>query len=199
MTTIQRFAVALGLALVTMSACDIANGEKETHVAAVHTPTWSPHHIDPARCNNEEPSPSKPPEPGGYCDIEVRLTEMTFANGQGVSEGKGEIRGMFFAEALDVPLGSATTVGVSPSQDYSVDQSQNVGLDLGTYRVAVGDSRDIQICASIVEDDHGGVNGGDDYAQPCTVVTLSCDAQTGQPKFTQPIGGQLCESDGSAG
>jgi hypothetical protein len=166
--------------------------------APVQTASWTPHPINPQLCNNQEGPPSKPPEPGGHCDIEVRLTNLEFTNGQGASEGKGEIRGLFFAEPQDVPAGSETVVAVSPSQDYSAGQGQGMNLDLGTYRVAVGDTRDIEICASIVEADNGGFNGGDDYAKPCTVITLSCNAQTGQPSFFPQLGPEpLCESDKS--
>ncbi len=202
MTMTRGAGAVLGLAWMALGGC-AAPEELEPEldsIEATHPPIlWDPKPIDPRRCNPDEPQPSKPPEPGGHCDIEVRISAMTFTNGQGVSEGKGEIRGMFFANPLDVPSGTEETVAVSPTQDYSAGQSQGMSLDLGTYRVEVGDTRDIEICASFAEDDNGGSNGNDDFSQPCRTITLRCDAQTGQPSFDAPLGPEaFCEvqSDG---
>ena len=202
MTMTRRAGAVLGLAWMALGGC-AAPEELEPEldsIEATHPPIlWDPKPIDPRRCNPDEPQPSKPSEPGGHCDIEVRISAMTFTNGQGVSEGKGEIRGMFFANPLDVPSGTEETVAVSPTQDYSAGQSQGMSLDLGTYRVEVGDTRDIEICASFAEDDNGGSNGNDDFSQPCRTITLRCDAQTGQPSFDAPLGPEaFCEvqSDG---
>ncbi|HTE54449.1 MAG TPA: hypothetical protein VK698_26530 [Kofleriaceae bacterium] len=200
MKTTRRSGLVLGLALVALTGCSSTEAEAELDSLAAgppQPPSWNPHPIDPRLCHNQEGPPSKPPEPGGYCDIEVSLTEATFS-GQGISEGKGDIRGLFYANPTDVPAGSEETVAVSPGQDYSAGQSENLGLDMGTYRVAIGDMRQVEICASFAEDDHGGANGGDDFSQPCTTITLSCDAQTGQPSFEDQLGPEdFCEADGS--
>lgn len=199
--TMTRWAgLVLGLAWMALGGCAAEDLEPEldSTEATTHPPiVWDPKPINPQLCNPEEPQPSRPPEPGGHCDIEVRVSAMTFTNGQGVSEGKGEIRGLFWANPLDVPSGTEETVAVAPTQDYSAGQSQGMSLDLGTYRVEVGDTRDIEICASFAEYDNGGTNGNSDFSQPCTVVTLGCDAQTGQPSFHPPLGPEpFCEDQG---
>lgn len=201
--TMTRWAgTVFGLACVALGGCAVEEPEPEldSTAATTHPPVlWDPKPIDPRLCNPEEPLPSRPPDPGGHCDIEVRISAMTFTDGQGASEGKGEIRGVFTASAENDQSGTDVTVAVAPEQEFSAGQSQGMSLDLGTYRVEVGETRDVEICASFAENDNGGTNGNDDFSSPCTVVTLGCDAQDGQPSFNPPLGPErFCEilSDG---
>ena len=201
MTMTRWTGAVVAAAWMALGGCAVPEDEVELEsTEATASPAiWDPQPINPAMCNPEEPLPTRPPDPGGHCDIEVRISAMTFASGQGVSEGKGEIRGIFTASTTNEESETEVTVAVAPQQDYSAGQSQGMSLDLGTYRVEVGETRDVEICASFAEDDNGGTNGNDDFSSPCTIVTLGCDAQDGQPSFKPPLGPEpFCEtlSDG---
>ncbi|WP_046869499.1 hypothetical protein [Microvirga massiliensis] len=168
---------------------------------------WSPHspfsrlQLQQLCKNPENRNLSRPPEPAGYCDIEVRLTQSQFVTGQGVSEGKGELSFSAYASTFGA---NPTTVAVSqPTSTYSVGQSDGHSLDLGTYRVKVGDSKDVQICVYFTEHDSGGLNGHDDTGFVCETVTLSCSGgdangdgqRDGQPSFSTTLGpAPLCGS-----
>lgn len=124
-------------------------------------------------CHDQEhPQLSRPPDPGGYCDVEVRLTSSTFETGQGVSEGRGEISFDAYGSAYDVNPPEQTKAS-SPTTTYNVGEHAGQDLDLGTYRVRVGHTRDVEVCAYFTEHD-SGLNGHDDTAFACSTVTLRC-------------------------
>src|SRR5690606_2829174 len=76
---------------------------------------WSPPGpIDPSMCAGQEEL-SRPPDPWGFCEIEIRLKESSFVTGQGVSEGRGEIS--FVATATS---GSGVVSASSSETKYSV-------------------------------------------------------------------------------
>lgn len=177
--TFRRVVATASLVVGMIGACSAA--------APIQTQIWDPHPINPQRCHNQEGPPPTPPT-NGYCDVEVRLTRITFETGQKAPEGKGEIWASFTATPLDLPPGSGMTLAFAPEQDYTVGQTSGMNLDLGTYRVPVGDTREIEVCAGFVEDDDRGANGGDDHANGCTTLTLHCDAQTGQEALNPEIG-----------
>lgn len=123
-------------------------------------------------CNDPEWEPTRPPE-NGVCHIEVRLTQSTFASGQGFAEGRGEISFSASADPLDDPSLPTTSANVA-TQIYNPEQSYGQSVDLGTYDVAVGTQQRVRVCVDFVEHDNGGVNGVDDLANGCTTLVLQC-------------------------
>jgi len=190
--------LALTVMMATGSGCTDA-GDHEALGSSTHAALWSPRPIDPALCNNEEPPPSRPPDPATMaCDIEVRIKSATFETGQGATEGRGEIRGIFTAEPVAAPPGSALTTAVMPEQDFNVGQDVGLDLALGEYRVPAGTTLDVRVCASFVENDYGGFNGEDDFSKPCTIVRLACGPVVGQRTTPRALGPALfCQDDGA--
>src|SRR5882672_10784601 len=103
MCTSRLVVATLGVAAIAGGACDGDQGEgpvassSSAVSAATPPPVWAPHspftkqRLKQLCANPENPNVSRPPDPAGYCDIEVRLTKTQFVTGQGVSEGKGEL------------------------------------------------------------------------------------------------------------
>jgi hypothetical protein len=189
MTKTSLACVVLGpyLAVAAMNGCNAGEPEPELWDLAAPPPEWDPEPIDRGRCMNPEVTPSRPPDPSGHCDVELRLASITYESGQGASEGRGEIAGDFTATS-----GTEHTSASTSSAKYTVDQTNGFSKDLGTYRVEVGHTRNVEVCATFTEDD-SGLNGGDDTAHGCRTLTLGCNARTGQPSFNATIGPlQLC-------
>jgi hypothetical protein len=185
------------LLLAALTACGIETAEPTT--SSIAAAVWTPHPINPNRCTNPQEPVSRPPD-HGVCHVELRLDSMTFATGQGISEGRAELSAIVTATANDT---GQTGTAVVDTQKLSVGEtaglSNDLGTftDLGTYDVPAGKVRDITVCAEIAEDD-SGLNGQDDFAHICTVVRLSCDPVTGQASESVPLGpSALCEADGS--
>lgn len=196
-------ALALPFTLVLASGCDQDALDDELdlddHDELRSAPLWQPQAIDPELCNNPEFTPSLPPE-SGSCEIEVRLDSVKLVDGQGVSEGRAELT---FDYVGEVPGSGTSTGGTYPTPStnplvttynaFNPGQTQGVGRSLGTYTVAVGDHEVVEVCITATELDQGGLNGQDDVAEFCENVVLGCDAQTGQPTFTQKLGPEpLC-------
>jgi hypothetical protein len=191
----------LGIGLSAVAGCDALGGADAPELTTENaraTAVWHPHPINPALCHNHESPPSRPPRPNG-CDIEVRLTAMTFETGQGVSEGRAELSGEFTAHPMDAAPGTGDTVVDVAEEEYTVGQANGLELDLGTYHVPTGGTRYVQVCSSFVEAD-SGLNGKDEYANGCVNLELTCDASTGQPSFERGSGKlDLCNVNGCNG
>ncbi|MCA9622964.1 MAG: hypothetical protein KC731_28290, partial [Myxococcales bacterium] len=173
--------VALVSAACAVGDAPPADENPQTTVqAASGGPGWSPHSPWTKQqlenlCDDPEWFPSTPPEMG-KCTIEVRLTESSFVNGQGVSEGRGEISLVATADPLDT-AGLPTTLAATGIEIYNPEQTNSQSLNLGTYEVAVGSQERVRVCVDFTEHDGGGANGGDDLATGCTTLVLRCSGQ----------------------
>jgi hypothetical protein len=123
-------------------------------------------------CDDPEWEPTTPPD-NGVCHIEVRLTKSTFVDGQGVSEGRGEISFSASADNLDDPTAPTHIANVA-TQIYNREQSYGQTVELGTYDVPVGTQQRVRVCVDGVEHDENGSNGDDDLASGCTTLLLQC-------------------------
>lgn len=146
-------------------------------------------------CNDPEVDEiPRPPDPSGYCNVEVRLVSSTFVTGQGVSDGRGEIS--FDVTATERGSGGSSTVASDDEQKYNVGQSIGHQMDLGTYRVPLNQRRTVDVCITFTEHDNGGANGQDDVASVCGAVELTCSGHDGngdgmpdgQVAFKQTLG-----------
>lgn len=172
--------------------------ELSTSDSSASASCWSPPGpIDPSWCAGQE-EVSRPPDPSGFCEIEIRLKKSSFVTGQGASEGRGEIS--FVATATSA---SSVVSASSPETKYSVGETKAHDLSLGSYQIQVGAPQNVWVCVDFTEHDNGGINGQDDVGSACRTVTLRCDPTVGQPTFSAQIGpAALCgpnQCNGSAG
>lgn len=205
MRTPMFFAVAALAACATESIDETPPAPvKESVAASASGLTWNPHgpfskpQLEQL-CNDPEVDELSPPPQGGFCSVEIRLVRTSFTSGQGATEGRGEISFEASADPLNTPPGDAT-VGSGAESTYNVDQTSGHNIDLGTYRVPVGQTRDVEICVDFTEHDDGGVNGQDDTASTCRTVQLRCvgadlngdGVPDGQAAMSTTMGATLC-------
>ena len=77
----RNFRRVIAPASLVLGVCGVGSAAVPVRIAR-----WNPHPINPQLCHNPEGPPSTPPEPGGYCDIEVQLTARECTNGQGAAD-----------------------------------------------------------------------------------------------------------------
>lgn len=135
---------------------------------------------DSLNCNNPEANESRPPDPRGFCDVDIELLTSTFETGQGISEGRGEIS----VKARVIDVGNNVASIQTPTLKYNVGQTQGHYERVATVRVPVGATEPVKVCADFTEYD-SGLNGHDDHASGCRTVLLSCTPTSGP--HTQPI------------
>jgi hypothetical protein len=192
-------ALSLPLTLLVTGGCDEGVPDDEPIDEVLRSQVWDPHAIDPADCNNPEFEPARPPE-NNTCEIEITLDSVSFVTGQGATEGRGELT---FDATGEVPGSGVSTGGTYPTPSlnpvvttymtFNAGQTQGTSMSLGTYTVAEGDTEVVEVCVTATELDNGGINGQDDVAVMCEDVVIGCDAQTGQPTFSQTLGPEdLC-------
>lgn len=161
--------------------------EAVAKVGATPAPSCTPAApIDPALCDPHEPPPPPPPI-NGECTIEVRVEAVGFFEGQGWFEGKAEAAASFVATDLDNGAATNARYPFNDTVKMEVNSEHVTNLDLGTYVVQQGDTKDVKICATFLEAD-GGLNG-DDVATECKTVELTCP----QPGLTTSIADDLCK------
>ena len=73
----RNFRRVIAPASLVLGVCGVGSA-----AVSVQTTLWTPHPIHPQLCHNQQGSPSTPLEPGGYCDIEVRLTRASLRTGK---------------------------------------------------------------------------------------------------------------------
>lgn len=142
--------------------------------------------IDPRLCNPQEPAPPPPPI-NGECTIEIRLEAVGFSAGQGWVENRAEASASLVATDLDT---NAATNARYPNNDtvkMDIDKEHITNESLGTYVVAQGDTKDVEICATFLEVD--GWPNPDDVGKKCRVVQLTCP----QPGVETTIAADLCK------
>jgi|GEM_PF-1992787 len=157
--------------------------------AADENEVWDPKNIPENLCGDPDEPLSLPPDPSGSCDIEVRVKNTEFTEGQGISEGKGEMSTVVTA-SVSVPAPAETSANIPNSGYliYSAGESKYHGRVLETYTVPVGQTLNVEVCADFTEHDFGGTNGDDDLGSQCGNLMLQCDPSNGQPSYTMTLG-----------
>jgi hypothetical protein len=149
---------------------------------------------NPNNCQLAKQQETPPPPPMNYvlteCTYEVELKAITMTDGQGISESKMEIHVSSSAGTGSVRWPSSGDVKMEKSYNKNPDQL------VATHVVQKGQTKTIEICATVTETDTGGFNGAPDVGQDCAKVTLECNRAALQaPPRTVNLAADLCRGN----
>ena len=121
-------------------------------------------------CHPYEPQPCEP----GPCTVEVHIEQIQVTSGQGFSEGMLELNLASSVDAGPGGLSSSVWPGALDTQKVDVGHSKTIGDLVASFEIGPNETRSVDICFDVVEEDGGLVNGKNDVGRVCTTVLVSC-------------------------